>query len=357
MSWVTAMGVPVIANPYVESFLELSARVHDAGLLRRRPGRYWPRILFWTIGMILLLVAVVLAGDGWYQLSFAAMLGVAMSRLGFLSHEAAHQEIFEDRRWNEWTARVLAGLFIGLSYGWWMNKHSRHHAHPNKEDSDPDLDLKVLSLTPERAAARTGLGARLARYQGWYFLPLLPFEGFALHLNSVKNILGPGHVKLRWVELLFVSIRLLGIPVLLFLVLPFWLALSFLVVQTLVFGLLLGGAFAASHIGMPVVPRDAELDFLRRQVYMSRNIRGNLLVRYLMGGLQYQIEHHLFPRVPRPNLPALQKLVREHCSTLGIPYTETTLGEAYKVIIAHLNQVGLRNRDPFICPLVLRYRG
>lgn len=347
----------MIANPYVESFLELSTRVHDADLMRRRPGFYWPHILFWTISTVLILIAVVLAGDGWYQLIFAALLGAAMSRLGFLSHEAAHQEIFEDRRWNEWTARVLSGLFIGLSYGWWMNKHSRHHAHPNKEDSDPDLDLRVLSLTPERAAARTGLSTRLARYQGWYFLPLLPFEGFALHVTSVKNILGPGHVRHRWVEILFVGLRLLGIPVLLFLSLPFWLAVAFIMVQTLVFGLLLGGAFAASHIGMPVVPRDAKLDFLRRQVYMSRNIRGNPLVRYLMGGLQYQIEHHLFPRVPRPNLPALQKMVREHCAALGIRYTETTLGEAYKVIIGYLNQVGLRNRDPFKCPLVLQYRG
>lgn len=347
----------MITNPYVESFLALSARVHEAGLLRRRPGFYWPRILFWTIGMVLILVAVVLAGHGWYQLIFAVLLGVAMSRLGFLSHEAAHQEIFEGRRWNEWTARVLAGLFVGLSYGWWMNKHGRHHANPNKEGADPDLDLRVLSLTSERAATRTGLTGKLMRYQGWYFLPLLPFEGFALHVTSVRNILGPGHVRLRWVEILFVGLRLLGVPLILFLALPFWLALAFIVVQTCVFGLLLGGAFAASHIGMPVVPRDMKLDFLRRQVHMSRNIRGNPLVHFFMGGLQYQIEHHLFPRIPRPNLPALQQLVREHCSTLGIRYTETTLGEAYKVIIAYLNQVGLRNRDPFSCPLVLRYRG
>ena len=90
---------------------------------------------------------------------------------------------------------------------------------------------------------------------------------------------------------------------------------------------------------------------------MSRNVRGGPHVHFLKGGLEYQIEHHVFPRAPRPNLPALQKLVRAHCAEHGIPYTETTLGEAFRTIIAYLNQVGLKNRDPYTCPLVRQYRG
>lgn len=89
---------------------------------------------------------------------------------------------------------------------------------------------------------------------------------------------------------------------------------------------------------------------------MSRNIRGGRLVHFFMGGLQYQIEHHLFPRAPRPNLPALQKIIREHCAQHGITYSETSLRGAYAIIIAYLNQVGLKNRDPYTCPLVRQYR-
>lgn len=347
----------MVATPYVESFLTLSTKVNDAGLMRRRRGFYVSRIFFWTVSSVAVLAAVPLLGAGWHQLSLAAFLGLAMSQLGFISHEAAHQEIFHDRRWNEWTSRVLAALFIGLSYGWWIGKHNRHHANPNKERFDPDVASRVLSLTPENTDNRTGMAARLARYQGYYFLPLLPFEGFSLHFASVKNALAGKQVKHRWVELLLLSIKLLAVPAFLFVVLPFWWAFSFLLVQTLVFGLLLGGAFAASHIGMPTVPHDVKLDFLRRQVYMSRNIRGGRLVQFLMGGLQYQVEHHLFPRTPRPNLPALQKMVREHCAALDVHYSEMTLGGAYGVIIGYLNQVGLKNRDPYTCPLVLQYRG
>lgn len=315
------------------------------------------RILFWTLSSIATLGAVILLGDTWYQLILAGFLGLAMSQLGFLSHEATHQEIFASRRWNEWTARVLGNLFIGLSYGWWTNKHSRHHAQPNKERWDPDVTPGVFSMTPEATDQRSDLRAKLSQYQGFYFLLLLPFEGFSLHISSVRAVFFSRQMKLRWVEIIFLSIRLIGLPLFLFIVLPFWLALAFLLVQVLVFGFLLGGAFATNHIGMPSVPHDAEIDFLRRQVYMSRNIRGGRVVHFLMGGLQYQIEHHLFPRVARPHLPELQKMVRERCSQLGIPYTETTLVDAFSTIIAYLNQVGLKNRDLYTCPLVRQYRG
>ena len=68
------------------------------------------------------------------------LLAVVLTQFGFLGHDAAHRQIFASHRWNEWAARVMSGLFTGLSYGWWMSKHNRHHANPNKERADPDLD-------------------------------------------------------------------------------------------------------------------------------------------------------------------------------------------------------------------------
>ncbi|WP_308291646.1 acyl-CoA desaturase [Microbacterium sp. G2-8] len=347
----------MLGERYVETFRQLSAEANDSGLMRRRYGFYWAMLLFWTTAAVAILVGVVLLGETWFQLILAALLGVVMAQLGFLAHEAAHQEIFATQGWNEWVSRVLAGLFMGLSYGWWIDKHGRHHANPNKEGQDPDAAPGVLSFTPEGTDKRTGLVARLGRYQGYYFIPLLFFEGFSLHVDSVKAILTDKNVKYRWTEIVFVGIRILGYVALLFLVLPPMMAISFVLVQIAIFGFLLGGAFSPNHIGMPTVPRDADIDFLRRQVHMSRNVRGGPVVHFFMGGLEYQIEHHLFPMAPRPNLPALQKLVRRHCAENGIPYTETTLGEASRTIIAYLNQVGLKNRDPYTCPLVRLYRG
>ena len=129
---------------YVEAFRQLSMKAHDAGLMRRRYGFYWTMLLVCTTATVAILVGVVLLGATWFQLILAALLGIVMAQLGFLGHEAAHQQIFISRGWNEWVSRVLAGLFTGLSYGWWVDKHSRHHANPNKERADPDADEKDL---------------------------------------------------------------------------------------------------------------------------------------------------------------------------------------------------------------------
>lgn len=347
----------MLGERYVEAFHQLTGEVNDADLMRRRYGYYWTMILFWILVVVAILIGVVLLGDSWWQLILAALLGVAMAQLGFLGHEAAHQQMFASRGWNEWTGRVLAGLFVGLSYGWWIDKHGRHHANPNKERDDPDAAPGVLSFTPEGTDGRKGIAAKLAKYQGYYFLPLLLFEGFSLHIDSIRTILFGKGVTHRWTEILFVGIRIIGYLAFLFVVLPPLMAVSFVLVQVAVFGFLLGGAFSPNHIGMPTVPHDADIDFLRRQVRMSRNVRGGVFVHFFMGGLEYQVEHHLFPMCPRPNLPMVQKVVRKHCAAYDIPYTETSLGEAFRTILTYLNQVGLKNRDPYTCPLVREYRG
>lgn len=347
----------MIGDRYVQSFRQLSATANDRGLMNRRYGFYWSMMIGWVAVLAVLLVCVVLLGDSWYQLVVAALVGVAMAQIGFLAHEATHREIFATPAWNEWTGRVLSGLLIGQSYGWWIGKHTTHHANPNKEGEDPDVASSVLTFTPEASDRRRGVAATLARYQGFYFVPLLLFEGFYLHFISIKTVISPNKVPRRWSEVLFIGVRHAAYLAFLFVVLPPGMAVAFLAVQVAVFGFLLSGAFAPNHIGMPTVPHDADIDFLRRQVHMSRNIRGGFLVHFFMGGLEYQIEHHLFPMAPRPNLPALQRLVREQCARDAVPYTETSLAEASRTIVSYLNQVGLKNRDPYTCPLVRQYRG
>jgi fatty acid desaturase len=108
---------------------------------------------------------------------------------------------------------------------------------------------------------------------------------------------------------------------------------------------------------MPIIPSEMKLDFLRRQVMVSRNIRGNPLVDWAMGGLNYQIEHHLFPNMPRCNLKRAQPYVRAHCEREGVDYAEVGLFESYAIVVDYLNNVGLRARDPFDCPLAAQLRG
>jgi fatty acid desaturase len=158
------------------------------------------------------------------------------------------------------------------------------------------------------------------------------------------------------VEAALVVTRLAAYVVALVVLLPPGLAAAFFVVQYAVFGLCLGGSFAPSHKGMPIVAPTATIDFLRRQVLMSRNVRGGFAVDAAMGGLNYQIEHHLFPSMPRPNLKRAQPIVRAYCAANDVSYCEVGLFESYGIVVNYLNNVGLQARGPFDCPVVSAFR-
>lgn len=352
----TRRSGPSRRERYVTTYAELSRQIQESGLLKRRYAYYWSKIIGTVVVFAGIWVAFAFLGNSWFQLVLAALLAVVLTQFGFLGHDAAHRQIFASHRWNEWSARVMSGLFTGLSYGWWMTKHNRHHANPNKERADPDLDPGAIAFTPAVAQSRRGLAARLSRGQGYYFFPLLLLEGLALHVASIQTILRREPLKHRWCEAAFVVARIGGYLTVLFVVLPPGKAAAFLGVQMGLFGLLLGGAFAPNHTGMPIVPADVKLDFLRRQVLMSRNVRGGWLTNFALGGLNYQIEHHLFPSMPRPNLRRAQPIVRAFCVRNNVGYTETSLIGAYRVVVRYLNRVGRAARDPFRCPLAAEYR-
>lgn len=339
------------------TYTELAATVRQSGLMERRYGYYWGRMLAAIGGLCGLVAGMVWLGDSWWQLLLAATLGVLVTQFGFLGHDAAHRQIFKSAAWNDWTARILSGMFAGLSYGWWRGKHNRHHAAPNQQGLDPDIRTGVLDFTGDLAATHPS-GARgwLLRRQGWLFFPLLTLEGLHLHWASISRLLGREPVSHRWTEAVLMVTRLGAYVAGLLLLLPPGKAAAFLGVQMAVFGVCLGGSFAPNHKGMPIVPRTMKLDFLQRQVLMSRNVRGGPWVDTLMGGLNYQIEHHLFPSMPRPNLKHAQPLVRAHCSELGVPYTEVGLWRSYAIVVDYLNHVGLRARAPFDCPLASQLR-
>jgi fatty acid desaturase len=351
MSEPGARGARSAARRVTNDYSVLARIVRESGLLRRRHGYYWTRLLLTVTAFAGIWVGIVLIGPSWWQLLLAAALAFVLAQLAFLGHDSAHRQIFRSRAWNDWTARVLANVLVGLSHAWWTAKHNAHHTAPNQEGRDPDISPGVIAFTPAVMATRHGWRRWFARRQGWFFLPLLTLEGLNLHVASVRTVLGRGPVPHRWVEAPLLLSRLALYVAVLVILLPPAIAATFLAVQLAVFGVLLGGAFAPNHKGMPIVPATADVDFLRRQVLMSRNIRGNVAVDFLMGGLNRQIEHHLFPSMPRPNLKRAQPLVREYCAQLGVTYTEVEFLTSYRIVIGYLNDVEHRARDPFSCPV------
>jgi fatty acid desaturase len=341
----------------VSDFTALSHRIHAAGLMRRRYGYYWTKLIALLVVLTAWVWAFVEIGDTWWQLITAAVLAVVLTQTAFLGHDAAHRQIFKSGKWNDWVSLVIANLLVGISYGWWRNKHTRHHANPNKVGTDPDIHLTVVAFTPKQAQSHTNPLIRwLVARQGWWFFPVLLLEGVQLHASGIRRVLGREKVERRWVEATFLMLRILGYLAVVLYVLPPGKAIAFLAVQLGIFGLYMGSAFAPNHVGMPLVSPKLKLDFLRRQVLMSRNISGGRFVDVFMGGLNHQVEHHLFPSMARPQLRLARPLVAAYCADQQVPYTQTTLWQSYGITVRYLNSVGLRGRDPFLCPLVAQRR-
>jgi fatty acid desaturase len=337
-------------------FTELSHMITSSGLMRRRYGYYWTKLLAVPVVLAAFVLVFIWIGDSWWQLVTAAVLAVVLTQVAMLGHDAAHRQIFRSGRWNDWTSLIIGNLFVGMSYGWWQHKHTRHHANPNKIGTDPDIDLPVISFTPDQAdrrrADRRGPLGWMMAHQGVFFFPILLLEGLSLHASSVRRVFSREPLRRRPVEIAFITVRLIGYVLLVFVVLSPGIAFAFLGVQLGLFGVYMGMSFAPNHKGMPLVPAEAKIDFLRRQVLMSRNIRGSRVLDTVMGGLNYQIEHHLFPSMPRPHLRAASKMIAPYCRDRGVTYTQTGLWRSYGIVIRYINRVGLGERDPFECPLL-----
>jgi len=313
--------------------------VRQAGLMDRRTGDYAWRIAITTFLLAAGWAAFVLVGNSWWQLAVAVFLAVMFTQVGFLGHDAGHRQICASRKRSYILGLLLGNLGIGLSFGWWVAKHNRHHANPNTEGADPDIMMRALAMTDGQAAASRGLSRIIFRSQAFLFFPMLLGEAFSVHAASIRALSSRARQH-RLAETALLAVHFAAYLAVVFVVLSPVKAIVFILVQQGLFGVYLGASFAPNHKGMPILRRQDEQDFLRRQVLTSRNISGNWFTDLALGGLNYQIEHHLFPSMPRPSLRRSQPLIREFCRLHGLPYCQASLIASYAQALRYLHLVG-----------------
>ncbi|WP_127500415.1 fatty acid desaturase family protein [Actinoplanes solisilvae] len=333
------MSASVIPRPKTtgSDFAALNRQIVEAGLLERRPAYYAVRMIVVTAMFVGGWAAFFLIGSSWWTVAVAGLLGVVFSQAALLAHDVAHRQVFRTKKPSELAGRIIANLGVGMSYGWWMDKHTRHHNNPNHDDLDPDVQPELLIWATESAWGRRGIKGFVSRHQAGLFFPLLTLLSIDLRISSIKALRRPG-MKRRGLEASLMGLHLVAYATVLLLVLSPLQALVFFVVHHAVFGVYLGMTFAPNHKGMPHPTGDE--DYLRKQVLTSRNVTGGRLTDVALGGLNYQIEHHLFPAMPTPNLPKAQPIVRAYCAEVGVSYVETSLLTSYRQALNHLHAVG-----------------
>ncbi len=320
-------------------FAQLCAQINAAGLMKRRPGYYIAKVSLTVAFYIACWVAFAFIGASWWQLALGVALAFGTTQVAFLGHDFGHRQIFRTRRPTDIAGLLLGNLGVGMSYGWWMSKHTRHHANPNHDGDDPDVNAGALVWTPEQARARKNLGKFFGRWQAYTFFPILTLEGLSLHVDGVKEVLTKP-IRNRKTEGVLIFLHIAVYLSAVFYVLPFGMALAFIAVHQALFGFYMGCSFAPNHKGMPMLTKADELDYLRKQVITSRNVKGGKITDFMLGGLNYQIEHHVFPSMPRANLRKAQPIVREFCRTHDVSYLESSVYDSYAMSLRYLNEIG-----------------
>jgi fatty acid desaturase len=188
-------------------------------------------------------------------------------------------------------------------------------------------------------SSRRGAGRVLARYQAWLFFPFLVLEGAGLHISGVEALIRRRDRSAAIEGLLIAVHSALYLTAVIWVLSPLR-ALAFIAVQQGLYGLYLGCSFAPNHKGMPILKDDSDLDFVQRQIATSRNVAGGRFTAFMLGGLNFQIEHHLFPSMPRSNLARARRIVRAFCAERDIAYHEDSLIGSYGQTLRFLNLVG-----------------
>jgi len=316
---------------------ELRTLVADAGLLDSQP-RYYA----WKIGSTLAMIAGVLAafvllGETWWQLGTAAVLALVATQTALLAHDAGHRQIFRAPPTNDLLALLITSPFVGFSFSWWMNQHNLHHGAPNHEVRDPNINVRFWAFTEAQRRARTGFNGWLVSHQALLLIPLNLLGAFYKVFESANFLRGASLRHPSWERVMFLA-HLAWFAPLPFVILTTPQAIAFIAVYYAAFGLYLGAIISPNHKGMRMVSEDDDLDFLHWQVLTARNVRGGVLTDFLYGGLNYQIEHHLFPNMPRNRLRAATTIVSAYCRDHGIPYHETSFVGSFREILASMRE-------------------
>ena len=295
-------------------------------------------ILAWFISAYVLLLFV--ATSWWMILPLAIILGVSIAAVGFnIQHDGGHRA-YSDHQWVNKIMALTLDMMGGSSYLWDWKHNSIHHTYPNIDGQDEDIDVGMLArLSPHQKRFW------FHRLQGIYLWLLYGFLAIKWHFFDDFYNIASGRIGAHKVPrprgkdlLIFIGGKVVffslafGIPMLLH---PWWAAISVYAIAAFVSGVVLSVVFQLAHCvqeaAFPAPVRMADggermqTEWAVHQVQTTVDFaQRNFLLCWFLGGLNFQIEHHLFSRICHVHYPALSKVVEQACGEFGVRYASHT---------------------------------
>ncbi|MDB2562470.1 acyl-CoA desaturase [Sulfurimonas sp.] len=313
---------------YPDIFDELKAEVRAAGLLDRVPVRGSIEMIATILSMVVVYGIVVywdsMPNEWWMPIALALFMIVIFTRAVFISHDILHTQYFKNKSLAFKLSYPFAAFILSNSSSWWDWKHNvNHHTFCNIPQKDEDIRAMDGAFTNHQKGNKAWLRSSkyLVFWGAMFFMyPAFIAQSYAFVLRRKK-----------YTELF---LMLLHWPIVwgpIFYFLPLSEALIVFVTLNIVLSGWLAFGFITNHLGCEVIEEEegSKLSWMELQMRTSRSLKGGMLVHWFYGGLNTQIEHHLFPKAPRFNLLKVQKMTKEFAEKHNIAYFETSPIQAY----------------------------
>jgi fatty acid desaturase len=316
-------------------------------LTDRQPARYLVRLAFNVAAVGLCAVFLKASSVSWaWLLLNSTLVAFFLVQCIIVAHDAMHRQVFQGPRKNDLLALFIWNFLIGLSNSWFFAYHSKHHVQSNRVQHDPNLEIPFLLTGRDSILGLKGWRRQFAKYQAFLFLPFLFLSGGDFLGRTFRFL---RHMK-KSTSTFYAEIGLMALHYVLFIGYPVYVlgvakATPYILWHYLIAGFYGGLIFATNHMGMPLVSPDDKVDFVTHQVTTARNLTPHVVNNFIFAGLNYQIEHHLFPSIAYHKLDEARAIVRAHCEERTLHYHEVGLFRTFIEMHQSLHAVGAPLRE------------
>ncbi|RHZ46577.1 hypothetical protein Glove_613g9 [Diversispora epigaea] len=298
----------------------------------------------------------------------AALMALFWQQCGWLAHDILHHQLFDNRNYNNLMGCFVGSVCQGFDPCWWKDKHNTHHAAPNVHGQDPDINTHPILSWSEHALTDLfdpkfskenakilphWLVHLMVNYQTLSYFPILSGARISWCIQSILFILPngqanqPSRMPISNIQRISLVLHYIWFGSITFFFIDNWfLRFTFIIAAQAICGLLLALVFSLNHNGMKILTEEESLkmDFFVEQVITGRDVitsnpANQWIVDWFCGGLDYQIEHHIFPTIPRHHFHKIQPIIQSLCEKYKIPYHKTTFFEGTKEVFATLGTV------------------
>ncbi|XP_053252539.1 acyl-CoA (8-3)-desaturase-like isoform X2 [Podarcis raffonei] len=333
----------------VEDFRELRSTVEKMGLLK-------PNTLFF---FLMFLQIMVLDAAAWFTIWYfgsslvpffvgVALFTTAQNQMSWLQHDLGHLSVFSTSTLNHWVHKILMGTVKGMPAQWWNNLHFQHHAKPNCFRKDPDLNMHPLVFALGKKLA-TELGLQKKKYMPynhqhkyfWLVAPalLVPFFQWSVFYFSFK--------RKEWVDLALIITYNIRVCLMYIPLMGFNCFMAYYWLSRYLESTWFTWVSQMNHIPMNI-DYDRNMDWVSTQLQATCNVDQSPFNDWFTGHLNFQIEHHLFPTMPRHNYWKVAPLVKSLCAKHGIDYHSKSLLQAFADILHSLKDSGDAWREAYL---------